>query len=58
MASDGPSPPQTGKTADPRTGEEMNEERFGPLVLRRTTKEDGRTLILYSTPDESQGEEK
>jgi hypothetical protein len=55
MEAPSPSAPEPGRAAG---ADEEPEERFGPLVLRRTTKEDGRTLILYSTPDESQGEEK
>ncbi len=50
-----PSAPEPGRAAGL---EEETEERFGPLVLRRTTKEDGRALILYSAPDEAQSEEK
>lgn len=30
--------------------EEKAVERFGPVTLERLSKEDGRALILYSTP--------
>jgi hypothetical protein len=32
------------------------EERFGPLALRRLLKEEGRALILYTRADEPDGE--
>ncbi|MGA8217781.1 MAG: hypothetical protein WB771_04385 [Solirubrobacterales bacterium] len=44
-------PPPRPSSAKPRPGEE---ERFGPLYVRRMRKEDGRTLILY----EEQGEDR
>ena len=49
MASAGPTAP------DPENGVDSPHdefERFGPLLLRRLTKEDGRALILYSRADE------
>jgi hypothetical protein len=33
-----------------RPPEEKAVERFGPVALERLSKEDGRALILYSTP--------
>jgi hypothetical protein len=43
-------PPGTGPAADeePSPSEDAApEERFGPLELRRLSKDDGRALILY-----------
>jgi hypothetical protein len=49
MGSEGPPPSQP----DERPGSASEkDERFGPLRLRRTTKEDGRALILYYRIDD------
>jgi hypothetical protein len=38
-------------------GSEDEPERFGPLLVRRLTKEDGRALILYERDDDREGSE-
>jgi len=55
MEAASPSAPDPGRGAD---ADEGTEERFGPLVLRRTTKDDGRSLLIYSSSKETQSEEK
>jgi hypothetical protein len=44
-----PSPPPVPPDRPPATEEP---ERFGPLVLRRLVKDDGRALILFSRADD------
>jgi hypothetical protein len=53
MACPGPSYPRPENTPATPDGEE---ERFGPLALRRLSKEDGRSLILYTRADEPDGD--
>ena len=55
MEAASPSAPDPGRGAD---ADEGTEERFGPLVVRRTTKDDGRALLIYSSCKEPQSEEK
>jgi hypothetical protein len=33
-----------------------DDERFGPLLVRRSDKDDGRALILYRAPSPSEGD--
>ncbi len=49
MADAGPASPQPDGAADAPASEE---ERFGPLSVRRRVKDDGRVLILYARADE------
>jgi hypothetical protein len=42
MAASSPPPPEPRSEAGDR-----NEERYGPLRIRRLVKDDGRSLILY-----------
>lgn len=44
--------PDPGEAAEAR-----EEERFGPLLLHRHVKDDGRTLILYARADEPDSDE-
>lgn len=51
---DGTPPPERRDTAEERSSgphEAMPDERFGPLALRRMTKPDGRSLIVYERAD-------
>ncbi len=46
--------------AEERSGAAASEdepERFGPLLVRRLTKKDGRALILYERDDDRDGSE-
>ncbi len=45
MPSSPPPPPDRAPATDPL-------ERFGPLLLRRLVKDDGRALILFSRADD------
>ena len=49
MGDAGSASPQPGDAAAAPAGEE---ERFGPLAVRRLVKEDGRLLILYTRVDD------
>jgi hypothetical protein len=54
MGSDGSSSPEPAKA----TGTvERGQERFGPLVVRRYEKGDGRALILFDRAGETQAED-
>jgi hypothetical protein len=54
MSAEGPSSPPPANGAGASGGEQ---ERFGPLLLYRLTKDDGRVLILYSRADEPEGDD-
>jgi hypothetical protein len=49
MAGADPPPPRRTDPPPPSPGD-GDEERFGPLLLRRMVKDDGRALILYRAP--------
>lgn len=42
-------PPEPGSTPDADDNDEQ--ERLGPLVVRRSLKDDGRALIIYTRAD-------
>jgi hypothetical protein len=42
-----PSPPEAAGPDGGRPGEEQPAERYGPLIVRRMVKEDGRALIRF-----------
>ena len=46
--------PSTPDPAPPSDASDDKREEFGPLSLRRLTKEDGRALILYSRVEEGE----
>jgi len=57
MGSDPAEPPRSTPASGPAAGdagERGAPERFGPLILERTRKEDGRALIEYRS-EEPQG---
>jgi hypothetical protein len=54
MGSEGPSSSQPGEAG---LKADQDWERFGPLRLRRFTKEDGRALILFERVEEPPGED-
>jgi len=47
-AEDPPEPGSGDPPGDPTSGATGGDERYGPLAVRRTRKDDGRALILYS----------
>lgn len=57
VTSTGPSAPDPAPDPEPVPAEGAAEdERFGPLALRRYVKEDGRMLILYADEPEPDSE--
>jgi hypothetical protein len=55
MGAESEQPPSDGR--EPRRPGEDRHERFGPLELLRTSKADGRALLLFSRREEGPGGE-
>lgn len=56
MAAESEQPPPAER--DPREPGEGERERFGPLQLLRTRKDDGRALLLFSRREDDDGTER